>query len=146
MTTPDPKILTAPAGDAVVESPASDSGSPAAGPADQSVATIGALRAEMVRDRFDAVAARAGVDAAYVEVALKLFESTGKEPTKANMATFVESMKKDKPALFGPQPASTAPTPSIATPAAPAPGGISNYFEQWRSLLAAGRKTEAEAF
>ncbi len=123
--------------------PAEPSPEPAAGTGGTAVES---LRAEMVRDRFDAVAARAGVDAAYVDVALGLFESTGQEPSKANMAAFVTALRKEKPALFGPQPASTAPTPPLAVPSAPAPGGMSTPFQQWQALEAAGRKAEAEAY
>lgn len=107
---------------------------------------VAELRGEMIRDRFDAAAARAGVDGAYVDVTLALFQQSGQEPSKANMSAFIESLKKSKPALFGPQPASTAPTPQAATPAAPAPGAVSNPYQQWQALRAAGRKAEAEAY
>jgi hypothetical protein len=100
----------------------------------------------MKRDRFDAAAARAGVDEGYVDAALALFDQCGKEPTKENMSAFIAELKKSKPALFGPQPANTAPAPATSAPSTPAPGGAASPHQQWRALLDAGRKAEAEAF
>jgi hypothetical protein len=116
---------------------------PAAGGTIDEVAT---LREQMLVDRFDAVAARAGIAEDYTEVALELFRKTGKEPTRETLAAFCKDLKAKRPALFGPQPASTAPTQTTAVPAAPAPGAVSTPYEQWRALLAAGRKPEAQAF
>jgi hypothetical protein len=104
------------------------------------------LRAEMIADRFDAAAARAGIDESYTDVALELFRKSGKEPTKANLAAFCGELKKTRPALFGPQPAQTAPMPAHAAPATPAPGAITSRYQQWQALRAAGRNAEAEAF
>lgn len=154
MATPDPRVLTAPppsdsaAGASSTVAPPAVSSShtpPGESPAPDPL-QVAALRAEMVRDRFDAAAARVGVDAAYVDVALSLFEKTGQEPTKDNIQRFCAELKTSKPALFGPQPASTAPVPASAVPAAPAPGGVSNPYQQWQALRAAGRTAEAQAF
>jgi hypothetical protein len=118
---------------------------PASVPAGASADEIAALRDQMLIDRFDAAAARAGIDESYTEVALELFRKTGKEPTKENLAAFCADLKKTRPALFGPQPASTAPASSHA-PAAPAPGTTTTPYLQWQALRAAGRRAEAEAF
>lgn len=107
---------------------------------------ISNLQAQMMADRWEAAAARAGIEDAYVDAALALFNATGKEATKANMMEFADALKAEKPALFGPVPAQTAPTPTQATPAAPAPGGVSNAYSQWRALVDAGRRAEAEAY
>lgn len=120
---------------------------PPAAPAADPAAELAQLREQTVADRFDAVAARAGIDETYTEVALELFRKTGQEPSKANLTKFCADLKKNRPALFGgPQPASTAPTPPHAVPSAPAPGAVSNPYQQWQALRAAGRAAEAEAF
>ena len=137
----------APAGPAAAPDPEKAAGSaavPASGAAPDPA--VDSLRAEMMRDRFEAAAARAGVGEAYVEVAQSLFQKTGKEPTKENMTAFIVELKKKSPALFGPQPANTGPTPSAHAPSSPAPGDVATPFQQWQSLEAAGRKAEAEAY
>lgn len=97
-----------------------------------------------VRDRLDAVAARAGLPEEYVDVAAALFAKTGKEATRENFAVFVDGLKKDKPALFPKR--STAPVVPGAGPAAPAAGSIETEHQRWRALRDAGRTAEAEAF
>lgn len=157
MTTPaNPSPPTAPANPSPANPNPSSPGAGAATPtapapgADPSAAKdsaeLSALREQMIADRFDAVAARAGIDESYAEVALELFRKTGKEPTKENLATFCTELKKTRPALFGPQPAQTAPTPKVAVPSAPAPGAITTPYQQWQALKAAGRTAEAEAY
>jgi len=151
MTTPINMPPGAPAGSANEPAPGA-AGSPPrelAAPGSDSTAAsaeLTALREQVLVDRFDAVAARAGIDESYTEVALELFRKTGDEATKENLAKFCASLKKSRPALFGPQPAQTAPKPTQAAPAAPAPGVLTTPFQQWRSLLSAGRKAEASAF
>lgn len=124
--------------------PELDPAAPAAAAA--SPVAISALEQQMLADRFDAVAARAGIDEVYTEVALELFRKTGQEPTKANLTKFCGELKKTRPALFGPQPAQTAPVPAGSAPTAPAPGAASSPYQQWQALRAAGRRAEAEAF
>ena len=101
------------------------------------------LRAEMIRDRFDAAAARAGVDVGYVDVALKLFQDGGTEPTRDNMSSFISTLKKEKPALFASRPANTAPLPPA--PATPSVGALDDPYTRWRSLEESGQRAEAEA-
>lgn len=133
---------SASAGTATLAPVAVPAGAPAIAPSDD----VAALRDQMLVDRFDAVAARAGIAEGYTEVALELFRKTGKEPSRENLAAFCKDLKAKRPALFGPQPASTAPTPANAVPAAPAPGVITSPLQQWQALRAAGRRAEAEAF
>lgn len=126
-------------------------GTPAAGAAVSDAAgdtaeDLGELREQMLADRFDAAAARAGIDEAYTDVALELFRKTGQQPTKQNLTKFCTELKKTRPALFGPQPAQTAPTPNQAAPTSPAPGAVATPYQQWRALRAAGRQAEAEAY
>ncbi len=156
MAAPDPKILSAapPAPvDTNSSAPAGSAGSPVGGGSHAAPAgagdlspTVDQLRAEMIRDRFDSVAARTGIAEEYTDVALALFGKSGQEPTRDNLQKFCAELKKNRPALFGPQPASTAPVPAHAVPAAPAPGGVSNPYQQWQALRAAGRTAEAQAF
>jgi hypothetical protein len=101
-----------------------------------------AARAELARTRLEAVAARAGLDEAYTDVAETLFQKTGKEPTKENLAAFVAGLKAKQPALF--VAANTSP-PSSA-PHAPAPGVIQSATTKWRALEASGQRADAEAF
>lgn len=132
----------APAAAATAQAAATEPTSATADPS----AELAQLREQTIADRFDAVAARAGIDEAYTEVALELFRKTGQEPSKTNLTKFCADLRKSRPALFGPQPASTAPTPPHATPSAPAPGAVSNPYQQWQALRAAGRAAEAEAY
>lgn len=116
-----------------------------AGEADQ----VDRLRDEVVRDRLDAVAARAHLDEAYLDVAQVKLQSWLKEkrlePTKQNIGTFVEEFKKSSPALFG-APANTAPVMPWQAPSAPAPSSPTTPLVQWRQLEQSGRRDEAEAF
>ncbi len=154
MATQDPKILSAPpipdsvAGGSVTVNPQTVTGShtPAGSPASDPSGQVDQLRAEMVRDRFDAAAARAGIAEEYTDVALALFEKTGAEPSKENLSKFCADLRKNRPALFGPTPAQTSPVPLQAAPTTPAPGAVANHFSTWQALESAGRKAEAEAF
>jgi len=101
-----------------------------------------ALRAELVTARLEA----AGVDAAYLDMVAPLFDKTGKEPSKDAVAEFVGELKRSKPALFGPVPGQTAPTPSRSVPSAPAPGAAVTAFQQWQALDASGDRAASEAF
>jgi hypothetical protein len=89
--------------------------------------------------------AAAGIGAEYVDLVAPTFQGS---PSREAVAAFADGLRKTRPALFrSTPPAQTAPTPSRSVPSAPPPSGASqNPFETWRSLVAAGRTVEAEAF
>jgi hypothetical protein len=96
---------------------------------------------ELERARFEAAAARAGVDDAYLDTVEHLFSRSGKPATKENLASFMSALRSKQPALF--TPASTAP-PSNAAP--PAPGVVQSATSKWEALKASGDRAAAELF
>ena len=100
---------------------------------------------EVLALRFEAAAARASIAEDYVDVVRGLFLSSGQEPSKENMSAFIDELRKTKPLLFGPQPASTAPTATAPTPK-PSKSAPPSALDQWQTLRDAGRTSEAEAF
>lgn len=100
------------------------------------------LRAELVTARLEG----AGIDASLLDLVAPLFPAD-QQPTKENMAAFVASLRKSKPALFGAVPAAqTAPTPARSVPSAPVPGASVTPFQQWQALEASGDRAASEAF
>jgi hypothetical protein len=115
------------------------------------------LTAELSRTRFEAVAARAGLDEDYLEEvgakAEKWLADQKLEPTKQNLGKFVDEYRTKKPKLFAvataaaaPATARTVPPSPNNHPAAPAPAHVENPYSRWRALKEAGRHAEAEAF
>jgi hypothetical protein len=122
------------------------------------------LRQELIRERFEAVAARSGLDESVVDLVAPAahgwLEKNGRAGTKQDLADYMAELRVSKPKLFGAATAPAAPTaPPVATApantapvmpnahaAAPTPGAIENPFSRWRALLAAGRRAEAEAY
>lgn len=114
-----------------------------------------ALQAEVFRSRFEAVAARAGLDDDYLDEvgakAEKWLADQKLDGTKENLSKFLDEFRGKKPKLFATPtqprgPANTAPVVPNAQPAAPAPAAVTNPFTQWRALVESGRRAEAEAF
>ena len=114
-----------------------------------------ALQAEVFRSRFEAAAARAGLEEDYVDEvgakAAKWIADQKLDGTKENLSKFLDEFRGKKPKLFAQPvaprgPANTAPVVPNAQPAAPAPAAVTNPFTQWRALIESGRRADAEAF
>jgi hypothetical protein len=116
------------------------------------------LKAELLRERFDAVATRAGLADDVVDIvgeqAHRWLEREGKEATRENISAYLDDLRSRSPRLFAraasPAPAPKAPprdTAPAAPPApAPAPAALESPYARWRALQAAGRTDEAKAF
>jgi hypothetical protein len=120
-----------------------------------------ALQRELVNERFESVAAKAGLDESAVELvapaAHRWLEENKRAGTKADLAEFFAGLKSRTPRLFAQAPAvAPAPTPVAAQPKntapvapsapAPAPGAIETPYSRWQALRAAGRHDEAKAY
>lgn len=137
MATPDPTSSnSAPSADSSVELPTSHAaGGAAPSPADEAAT----LRAELLNERL----AAAGIGAEYVDLVAPTFSGA---PTREAVAAFAASLRQSKPALFGPAPGNTAPTPSRSVPSAPPPGGRSaDPKERWSTLMEASRGGDADS-
>ena len=109
-----------------------------------------------LRDRFDAVAARAGLDEDFADEvndkAVRWLADQKLEPTRENLGRFLDDLKAKKPKLFAAPVATAAPTTSTApvypnaAPATPAPATVETPYTRWRALRETGRQAEAEAY
>jgi hypothetical protein len=105
---------------------------------------------ELVRERFSAVAARAGLEPDYEDVlhdqAIAWCKGQGAEPTRENLSRFVEAQKANRPKLFASAAVTTPPPSGARSTPTPTVAGVETPYGRYRALKEAGRHDDAKAF